>query len=133
MNLDPMTRVDVVTEHGFSSTPVQFMTRQQVSGFTVVGDSALIFEGERRRAVIVTFADGRPSQVFRLPVSSTPKPADWTTWQMPDYVETIDAKLDARLTFMYGRPSARRSTELPRDCFQLRYRITKREPMGATG
>jgi hypothetical protein len=58
-----------------------------------------------------------------LPLPEQPKPTGWTAWKKPDYLE----KSDAMWTFMHDLKEHDRSTNIPADCFELRYKIERRE------
>jgi hypothetical protein len=120
LKFDPLTSFDVITEEDASGTRLRLTKRSEEGGFVVFADSCLIFDGHKRRAMVVKI-DGQPSQVFRLTIPGTPKPADWTKWQRPDYLE----KTDAMWTFMHDLKKHDRSTNVPPDSFELRFRITE--------
>ncbi len=123
LKFDPLTSFELVTEEDASGTRLRLTKRREEGDFVVFADSCLIFEGHTRRAMIVTVA-GQPSQVFRLTIPSTPKPADWTKWQRPDYTE----KSDAMWTFMHDLKKHDRSTNVPPNAFELRFKITEHKP-----
>jgi len=123
LKFDPLTNFDVVTEDSASGTRLRLTKRSEEGDFVVFADSCLIFDGHKRRAMVVNIA-GQPSQVFRLTIASTPKPVDWTKWQRPDYTE----KTDAMWTFMHDLKKHDRSTNVPPDSFELRFRISEHKP-----
>lgn len=120
LKFEPLTSVDVVTDLSASGTRLRLMKRSEEGDFVIFSDSCLIFTGERRRAMIV-HTDGQPSQVFRLNITRKPWPTDWSNWQQPDYIE----KTHAMLTFMHDLKNHDRSTNIPPDCFELRFKIAK--------
>lgn len=77
---------------------------------------------ERRFAVIISpDGDGKGvAQVFRLPIHQNSKPSDWSQWQRPHYLEN---SRDAISNFMDDRISPERSTNIPPDFFEVRYKI----------
>ncbi len=77
---------------------------------------------EHRYAVIISPAGGRNdvSQVFRLAMRQNSKPSGWTQWQRPDYVENSKYVVS---NFMDDQKSPDRSTNIPPDCFEVRYKI----------
>jgi hypothetical protein len=120
LKFDPLTSFDVVTEDSASGTRLQLTKRREDQDFVVFADSCLIFDGQKRRAMVVTIA-GQPSQVFCLTTPRSPKPVDWTKWQRPDYTE----QTDATWTFMHDLKKHDRSTNVPPDSFELRFKITE--------
>lgn len=120
ITFDPMTRIDVVTTDGAHGTRLRATNQREEGAFRVYARTAPIRDGERDRGVIVT-VDGRPAQVFRLPIPREPSEAGWTEWRKPDYIEDGDAAW----TFMNGRQNvAGRSVAIPAEAFELRYQIT---------
>ena len=120
LKFDPLTSFDVVTEDSADGTRLRLTKRSEDGNFVIFADSCLIFDGQKRRAMVVKIA-GQPSQVFRLTIPSTPKPVDWTTWQRPDYTE----KTDAMWTFMHDLKKHDRSTNATPDSFELRFKISE--------
>jgi hypothetical protein len=122
LKLDGLTKFDMVTDHSASGTRLRLTKQREEGEFIVYSVSCLLEPGERRRAIIVSPDSGvDPSQVFRLTIPRTPKKADWTKWQRPDYVE----KSDAFWTFMHDLKKHDRSTNLPPTCLELRYRVAE--------
>ena len=120
LKFDPLVSFDVVTEDSASGTRLRLTKRSEEGDFVVFADSCLIFDGHERWAMVVKIA-GQPSQVFRLTIPSKPKAVDWTKWQRPDYTE----KTDAMWTFMRDLKKHDRSTNIPPDSFELRFKITE--------
>jgi hypothetical protein len=120
LKFEPLTRFDVVTDQSVEGTRLRLTKRRDEGDFVIFSFSCLIFAGESRRAMIV-HTDGQPSQVFRLKITRKPWPADWSNWQQPDYIE----KTDAVWTFMHDLKEHDRSTNIPPNCFELRFKITK--------
>ena len=119
---EPLTRFDVVTESGSSGTRLRLTKRRDEGDLVVFAESCLVFDGDKRRAMVVK-TDGQPAQVFRLAIPRRPKPADWTMWRRPDYTE----RTDAWWTFMHDLKKHDRSTNVPPDSFELRFKITEWE------
>ena len=117
---EPLTRFDLVTDSGSSGTRLHLTKRREEGEWVIFADSELVFEDEKRRAMIVS-TDGQASQVFRLTLPSRLKPVDWTKWQRPDYTE----KTDAGWTFMHDSKKHDRSTNSPPGSFELRFKITE--------
>jgi hypothetical protein len=89
--------------------------------------SVLIFEPDEflltaepasRRALIIDDCSS-PEQVFRLSLPRNPKARDWSQWQRPDFL----AKGDVGWAFIYNRKIQGVMTNVPSDCFELRYRV----------
>jgi hypothetical protein len=124
LKFEGLTRFDVVSENSSESFQLWSITNEfycRVDGdFVVFTNSAIISSGEKRRGLVVT-TDGKPMQVFRLTIPRNPKPIDWTKWQRPDYTETTDAVW----TFMHDLKGNDRSTNIPPDSFELRFKIAK--------
>jgi uncharacterized protein len=119
VKLDPLTRIEVVTDEGSYGTRLNLIKQKEVEGYVIMADSTLIFS-EERRAVVVK-PDKQFAQVFRLTIPQLPMSAGWVQWQRPNYIEMTDASW----TFMHGLKSFDRSTNIPPDSFELRYKIEK--------
>jgi hypothetical protein len=109
--------IELTTETHSDGTRLRFAKERSDGEFRVFQHSFLLFS-DRRRALVV---DDEPSQVFVLSIARNPKPADWTEWRYPDYL----AKGGAGWDFMHDQNKHARSTNLPPDCFQFRYKIEK--------
>ncbi|MDB6026439.1 MAG: hypothetical protein JWM68_2662 [Verrucomicrobiales bacterium] len=109
--------VEFVTSEGVVSSPIKSLKRREEQSFVILSASFLSF-GESRHAVMVRTSPSAPTQVFQLPKTSL-KPSDWTAWGKPNYVETSDAAW----TFMTDYKNAERSTTLPSNCFEMRYKV----------
>ena len=120
LKFDPKTSFDLVTDEDASGTRLRLTQRREEGNFVVFADSCLLFDGNKRRAMIVK-TDGEPSQVFRLTIPRSPEPVDWTKWQRPDYIE----KTDAAWTFMHDAKKHDRSTNVPPNSFELRFKVIK--------
>jgi hypothetical protein len=125
IKLDGLTAFDVVTDQGISGTRLRLTKHREEDGFNVYADSCLLDHAERRRAIVVRSDSGpEPNQVFVLTIPRTPKPADWSKWQGPDYVE----KSDAAWSFMHDLKKHDRSTNIPPNCLEVRYKVTEWKP-----
>ena|SRR5688572_10433921 len=125
VNLDGSTAFDLVTEHGMSGTRLRLTRHRVEDGFHIYAESCLIDGSERRRAIVVRpESEQEPRQVFVLTIPRTPKPADWTKWQRPDYLE----KSDATWSFMHDLKKHDRSTNIPPNCLEVRYKVTEWKP-----
>jgi hypothetical protein len=89
--------------------------------FRVFQKSFNLLPRERRRSIIIhthSLPKNQPDQVFLLSMARKPKAIDWTNWRHPDYVET-----NADWNFIRGYKSTDRSTNIPPNSFELRYKI----------
>ena len=112
---DPSMSVELATEEGSSATDLVDTKQREEEGFRVFQHSFLLFENKRRALIV----GPQPCQVFQLSIPEHPKPKDWTEWRRPDYL----AKGDAGWDFIYNQNKQSRSTNLPANCFQVRYKI----------
>ena len=119
LKFDPLTRVDLVRDQSAEGTLLRLTKQREDGNFVIFSDSCLIFNGEQRRAMVVT-TKGQPSQVFRLTIPGSTKPAGWSKWQRPDYTETSDAMW----TLVHDTKDHNRSTNIPPNSFEFRFRIT---------
>lgn len=113
---DDRRAVEFVTSDGVTSTPIRSLKRREEQNVAILSASFSTF-GESRHAVMVRTAAAAPTQVFQLPANL--KPSDWSAWTKPNYVETSDAPW----TFMQDYKNAERTTVLPPDCFEVRYKV----------
>src|ERR1035441_10376065 len=89
--------------------------------FRIFQNSFNLLARERRRSIIIythSLPKNQPDQVFLLSMPRKPKAMDWTIWRHPDYVAT-----NADWNFIRGYKSANRSTNIPANSFELRYRV----------
>ena len=121
--LDGHAHFEFVTDQGSTGSPLDFAGKREEDGFIVYYATCLLAPSERRRAVMYRPIRS-PAQVFVLAIPRPPKPVDWSDWQRPVYVEQ---SIDASWTFMHDLKQQQRSTNLPRDCLEVRYRITRLE------
>jgi hypothetical protein len=117
--------VEFIGEHTSAGTPLM-QTKRTADGTTNVFSTPFIIYTslykERRFAIIVS-PDASPksmAQVFRLPIGQNPKPTDWSKWHRPSYIENSK---NASNNFMDDQKSPDRSTNIPPNCFEMRYRI----------
>lgn len=116
----PDGHLELVTDQGSTGTRLHLAKKREEDAFVVYSDTCLLDPSEKRRAVMFRPVTSDPAQVFVLTIPRAPKPADWSQWRRPDYVE----KSDASWTFMHDLKQHQRSTNLPPDCLEMRYRIT---------
>jgi hypothetical protein len=120
------TQVSLVAHHGEDATFL-WACKQTNDGELVIfqRDFVIFSEDKPQRGLIVTtfpadVSQGCTAQVFRLSIPQSPEPTGWSQWQRPNYLE-LGA---AGWTFFVPDSKAKnRSTNIPSDCFQLRYRI----------
>jgi hypothetical protein len=74
-----------------------------------------------RRVLIVHLPAS--AQVFRLPLDRSPKARDWTSWKRPDCL----AKGDVGSSVILNLKMDVVSTGVPKDCFEMRYKIDMRD------
>ena len=118
LKFEPLTKIDLSTDCSVSGTRLHAAKRTDDGVFSIFRRSFLIFSDEKRRALIVSVDDARPSQVFILPIPKKPQLSGWTEWARPNYV----AGPDATWLFMHGTTTGD-SSSIPIDSFELRYRI----------
>jgi hypothetical protein len=96
--------------------------KEEGSGLIFEPDEFLLdAEPESRRALIIDDYS-TPAQVFRLSLPRNPKARDWSQWQRPDFL----AKGDVGWAFIYNQKIQGVMTNVPSDCFELRYKIEMR-------
>jgi hypothetical protein len=123
----PDTRVEFVTQKGADATDLRYVKAEKVGDALVFQREWLVFAQSRpRRAILV----GPPpkkgeklttTQVFSLAIPAVPAPCDWSKWQKPDSFEQGPASWN----FMYNQKPLNRTTKIPPDAFELRYKVEK--------
>ncbi len=121
LHFDPLTKFDLSTDQSASGTRLRFTERAEDGDYAIFRSSFLVFEHEHRRALIVSFVDERPSQVFVLPLPRKPQVTGWIGWVRPSYSDDSSAVW----AFMHGEKK-RGLTSTPPDSFELRYRVEER-------
>lgn len=121
LKFDPETRLNLVTDVIWSGTSLHLTERRDEGEFVVFAHSFLVSDYEKKRAIIVS-PTGQPSQIFILSIPRRAKPIDWTEWQRPTY--TDKAYVEKR--FLDGAKDY--DTNIPSDCFELRFQITNWDP-----
>lgn len=98
--------------------------QKEDSGFFIFepDDFLLFTEPDNRRAIIINDFSTR-QQVFRLSLPHKPKVQDWSQWVRPDFLATGDVGW----AFIYSRKIQGVTTNIPSDCFELRYKIEIRD------
>jgi hypothetical protein len=105
------------TDFKISGTPFNLSKQREDGEFKVFEHSYNLLSRDHRRAIIV-IPWNHEDQVFQLPVPRKLKPIDWTNWQRANYVET-----NAISNFRFDYKPADRSTNIPPNSFELRYKI----------
>ena len=117
------TRVSLVAGDGEDSTFLWACKQTNDADHLVFQRHFLIFQDDSPKRGLIIQALPEPAQVFRLAFERKLKPTDWTPWQGPSYLE----KGDAGATFFLPDNRAKnRSTHVPPNCFELRYKISNR-------
>lgn len=116
VGLPPRTKVDVVTGSSAHGTLAHFMTNRIDGDFIILSAETLIFT-DRRRFIVINPAPA-PAQVFELSIPRYPRPAPWTPWQRPIFLDTSESPW---ASVLYDVSRHTRSTNIPPDCMQVRY------------
>jgi hypothetical protein len=116
----PLTSFDLVTEDGLEGTRLRLTKQREEPGFNIFQESFLIFVS-KRNAMVVRPDNSKQSQVFVMSLPKPVKPIEWTEWKKPSYIDVGNATWD----FMHGLKSDTRSTNIPPNCFEFRYKIEK--------
>jgi len=116
--------VELVGEHTSQSCPL-LQTKQTVDGKTNIFQHFFTIDNSYRgRGIaLMVWPDASPcstSEVFVLPITYNQKAMDWSKWHRPDFTENFK---NARNNFMEGVTSPDRSTNVPPNTFELRYKI----------
>ncbi|HVM63042.1 MAG TPA: hypothetical protein VMV72_19440 [Verrucomicrobiae bacterium] len=98
--------------------------QKEESGFLIFQPDEFVLDEEpdARRALIVGEGPG-PSQVFYLPLPRNPKARDWSQWRRPDCL----AAGDVGWSVIHNQRANGVSTNVPPDCFELRYKVELRD------
>ena len=104
-------------------SPLRLTTRKE-DGTTNIFQKTIIpssVYNEHRYAVIIS-PEGRNGvgQVFLLATNGSLKACPWSPWRKPDYLED---DMYAVSNFMDNQKSPTRSTNVPPNCFEVRYKI----------
>ena len=104
------------TDHTIEGTPLSLTMQREDGDFRVFLHSYKL-NTERARAVIVK-PWNQIDQVFLFSLPLKLKESNWTNWQHPDYVEKNAV---SNFRFAYIPPD--RSTNIPPNSFEMRYRV----------
>jgi hypothetical protein len=127
LNPDSKTRVSLAScssESGHFLWAFNQKEQKEEGGFLLFQPDSFVLhaEPESRRAVIVQKFPA-PAQVFRLSLPKNPNAADWSQWRRPDC--TADG--DVGWSVIYNQKLQGVSTNIPSDCFELRYKIEMKD------
>ena len=117
--------IEFVGEHSFQGYQLA-QTKLTEDGTTnVFHHSFIIYTSlyRERRFAIAVWPEAPPkmtAQVFPLPIGKPTATTEWSKWQKPDYIENSK---EAGNNFMDDVKSADRSTNIPPNCFEVRYKI----------
>jgi len=118
---DADTYVAFATDETIELDTLSTAERREDNQYIVFRKTYGLLSADRRHATIVYVnrkPNNQPEEVFLLSIPHKPKPIDWTDWQHPDYVETNAV---SNFRFSYTPPD--RSTNVPPNSFELRYKI----------
>lgn len=124
---DPKTRIELVSHGGESGVFLWAFNQkeQKEEGEVLIFQpDEFVLHAERKegRALVVEYPPGQ-AQVFQLPIPRTAKAADWSQWRRPDYI----AKGNVGWAFMNNRKPNGVTTDIPPDCFEMRYKIEMKD------
>ena len=127
LNPDPKTRVSLASwsgESGHFLWAFSQKEQKEEGGYLIFQPDGFVLhpEPESRRALIIQDLPAS-AQVFRLSLARTPKATDWTHWLRPDCI----AKGNVGWSVIYNQKMDVVSTNVPRDCFEMRYKIEMRD------
>lgn len=123
---DTNSRIDLaVADQGSNGTFLwACKKRAEDSSQVFQNDFVLGDDASSKRALIISSASSPNSaQVFILSIPSHPKSQDFTKWQHPDFI----ADKGVGWAIMYHQKVHIISTNLPPDCFELRYKVEIRD------
>jgi len=109
--------INYATDYTIIGTPLSFLVQKEDDKFRIFHQSYNLYPRDHRRAIIVTPLDSL-DEVFLLPMSIDSKTSDWSSWQRPSYVET-----NAVSNFRFNYKPSDRSTNIPLNSFELRYKV----------
>lgn len=115
------TRIDLATSSGEDGSFLWGYNQkiQKEDGqFLIFDPDSFLLKEDSRRALIIDDSS-TPRQVFRLNLPRRPKAQDWSQWQRPDFL----CKGDVGWAFMYNQKIQGIITNIPPDCFELRYKV----------
>jgi hypothetical protein len=120
---DTNTYLAFGTDNKIEFDPLSSAEQREDGEFKVLQKRYNLLPKDHRYAVI-TYINRKPrnwpDQVFLLSLPLKQKPMDWTNWQHPNYVET-----NAVSNFRFNYTPPDRSTNVPPNSFELRYKVEK--------
>lgn len=124
VSFDPLTRVILATDQLITENTLRGAKQREEGDFVVFQESFWVHNTDARRAVIVAPASSDPDQVFTLALPQVPAPADWSKWVRPSYIDTDDAVMP----FVDGRKTQTSSALIPKNSFEMRFKLEKPKP-----
>jgi hypothetical protein len=121
------SRVEFVTMDHATAVDLRELQVKHEGDTLIFEQQWLIFDMQRpRRAILVAPPPPKgeklsTTQVFRLSIPALPVPCDWSKWQKPDSLEQGPASWN----FMSNQKPLNRTTKIPPDAFELRYKVEK--------
>jgi len=121
LNVETNTRLSLASYSGEDGTPLWDCKLTTNETFRVYYHDGFVLSKEpvKGRTFIIAAWPAGTNQVFRLPIPRSPKPQDWSQWQRPDFLATGDVGW----SIIYDQKINNLSTNIPPDCFELRYKI----------
>lgn len=113
INLDTSTGADSHYLWGYNQK-----LQKEEGDFLIFEPDDFVLDTDTRRAVTINDFS-TPEQMFRLSLPRNPKARDWSQWQRPDFLAT--GNVDGE--FIFGQKIQEIITNVPPDCFELRYKI----------
>ena len=116
--VDPKTKLAFRRDHTIEGDLISRSDSSLTNGYRLFRKFFELETRDQSKALVIDLGHASTNQVFLLSIALKPKPTDWTNWRYPDYLETNAV---SNLRFKYVPPD--RTTNVPPDSFQLRYRI----------
>ena len=119
---DTNTRIDLaVADQGEDGTFLWACQQRTEGSFQIYQRDFVLGDDPSSKRALIVSSDSSPhsAQVFILSIPRRPKPHDFTKWQRPDFIG--DGYVDVAV--MYHQKVHIISTNLPPDCFELRYKV----------
>ena len=116
------SRIDLyVADQGANGTFLWACKKRSEGSFQVFQSDFVLGDDPSSKRALIISSDSSPRSalVFILSIPRHPKPHDFTKWQRPDFI----ADGDAGWAIMYHQKVHIISTNLPPDCFELRYKV----------
>lgn len=118
VSVDPATQLAFRRERTIDGILISATDSSLTNDFHVFRHSFEWRPDDQPKALVVYLSRASTNQVFFLSIPLNAQAWDWTNWRYPDYLETNAV---SNLRFNYVPPD--RTTNVPPNSFQLRYRI----------